>query len=503
MIRRAGKESVRWMGHFFSGIVDFFRSAFWGIHFSIRRKITFDFLTLYVVLTMLSIVVVSILFTYYNVDHLGVEINVNVNKALLAYDRGTYNKQALKKRLDSLSEGSAIELAVDIIGKDSAEQVRTEHFVAGKFPTSLSQRLYYLIVYNYIVKKPYHLNLQSDGVGRNDYVIYQLHSFGRHFRDTAILVLLMMLASGISFFFLSVIGGGRVKAVLSPIEKMTRTAAQISSKNMAERLDVSATKYELRDLAITINDMLDRLSQDYIRQKQFVSDVSHELRTPIAIIGGYGKMVSRWGKTDEKILHEALDAILDEAQNMQGLVENLLTLARSDNQTLTFEYEIFDLSALIRQIAEQARLVDVKKQIIQAETGAELWCNLDMAKIKQVLRIFMDNAIKYTDSGKEVTVFCYTDNRFVYAGVRDQGIGVEKEELPRLFERFYRLDESRARETGGHGLGLAIAKALVIGQGGQIRARSKKGSGSEFAMCFPVERCLIPDGAEKEEPIDV
>ena len=225
-----------------------------------------------------------------------------------------------------------------------------------------------------------------------------------------------------------------------------------------------------------------------------MSDVSHELRTPIAIIGGYGKMVSRWGKTDEKILHEALDAILDEAQNMQGLVENLLTLARSDNQTLSFEYEIFDLSALTRQIAEQAKLVNARKQVIQAEAVPELWCNLDMAKVKQVLRIFMDNAIKYTDAGKQITVFCYTDDRFVYAGVRDQGIGVEAEELPRLFERFYRLDESRARETGGHGLGLAIAKALVIGQGGQIRARSKKGSGSEFAMIFPKDQCLIPAG---------
>ena len=494
MIRRAGKKSVRLIGRFFGAIADFFRSAFLGIHLSIRRKITFDFLTLYVALTLLSIVVVSFLFTYYSVDHLGVEINANVNKALLAYDRGTYNQQALQKRLDSLSEGSAIELAIDIIGEHSQEHIRTEHFVAGPLPDSLSRRLYYLLAYNYIVKRPYYFNLYSEGIGKNDYVIYQLHSFVRHSRHTAILALLMALTSSISFFFLSVIGGGRVKAVLSPIDKMTRTAAQISSKNMEERLDVSVTKYELRDLAITINDMLDRLSQDYIRQKQFVSDVSHELRTPIAIIGGYGKMVSRWGKTDEKILHEALDAILDEAQNMQGLVENLLTLARSDNQTLSFEYEIFDLSALTRQIAEQAKLVNARKQVIQAEAVPELWCNLDMAKVKQVLRIFMDNAIKYTDAGKQITVFCYTDDRFVYAGVRDQGIGVEAEELPRLFERFYRLDESRARETGGHGLGLAIAKALVIGQGGQIRARSKKGSGSEFAMIFPKEQCLIPAG---------
>ena len=146
MIRRTGRESVRLIGRFFGGIADFFRSAFWGIHFSIRRKITFDFLTLYVVLTLLSIVVVSLLFTYYSVDNLGVEINVNVNKALLAYDRGTYNQQALKKRLDSLSEGSAIELAIDIIGSQSQEQIRTEHFVAGLGPPSLFPPGYFFFV---------------------------------------------------------------------------------------------------------------------------------------------------------------------------------------------------------------------------------------------------------------------------------------------------------------------------------------------------------------------
>ncbi len=491
MIRRVSKESARWIGRFFGGIVDFFRSAFLGIHLSIRRKITVDFLTLYILLSAISIMVVSLLFTYYSVEYLGLEVNANVDKSLLAYDRARYDQEELKKRLDSLSEGSGIELAVDVVGENSTEHVQTEKFINEPFPTSLYQKLYVMIKYNYIAKEPYYINLRSDGVGKNDYVVYQLHHFTRHSRHTAIIALLMTLTSSISFFFLSVIGGGRVKAVLSPIYQMTRTAAQISGKNLEERLDISSTKYELRDLAITINDMLNRLNQDYLRQKQFVSDVSHELRTPIAIINGYGKMVSRWGRSDEKILYEAMDAILDEAQNMQVLVENLLTLARSDNQTLSFEYEIFNLSVLVEQVVEQARLVNSREQVIEAEIEPELWCNLDFAKMKQVLRIFMDNAVKYTDSGKRIIGFCYTDQKNVYVGIRDSGIGVEPDEISRLFERFYRLDESRARETGGHGLGLAIAKALVTGQGGVIRARSQKGVGSEFAMVFPKEQYLI------------
>lgn len=491
MIKRAGKEGVRSVGRFFSWIADFFKSAFLGIHLSIRRKITFDFLTLYVILSAISIVVVSLLFTYYSVNNLSFEINDNINKVLLSYDRGSYRLKDLQERLFSLSQGNDIQLAVEIIGENTTESIQTPQFDQGKLPRTIFQKLYYLFKYKYIVKEPYYYNLRSERIGRNNYVIYQLHSFEKHSRYTAMLALLMTIAASITFFFLSTVGGGRVKSILSPIYKMTRTAAQISGKNMEERLDISSTKYELRDLAITINDMLDRLNRDYIRQKQFVSDVSHELRTPIAIINGYGNMASRWGKTDEKILHEALQAIIDEAGNMQILVENLLTLARSDNQTLSFEYEIFNLSLLIEQITEQAKMVNSREQIIRSEIEADLWVNLDFAKVKQVLRIFMDNAIKYTDKGKEITVFCYSDDRSVHIGIRDQGIGVEKEEIPKLFERFYRLDESRARETGGHGLGLAIARALVTGQGGYIRARSKKGVGSEFTMVFSKEKCLI------------
>lgn len=491
MIKKFARKSVRMLGRFFNWIADFFQSAFLGIHLSIRRKITFDFLALYIVLTTISTIIVSIVFTYYTVDNSSSEINSNVNNLLRAYDREVFKYDELVSRLDNLSEGKAIKLSITVENEGAQYQIKTKDYIESDSANNVFGKIYYLLKYGYIVKRPYYFNLLSDGVGRNNYTIYQIHLFERYSRYTIVLALLMTVASSITFFFLSVIGGGRVKSILSPIYKMTRTAAQISGRNMEERLDISSTKYELRDLAITINDMLDRLNQDYSRQKQFVSDVSHELRTPIAIINGYGKMVSRWGKTDEKILHEALDAILDEADNMNVLVENLLTLARSDNQTLSFEYEIFNLSTLVEKTAEQARIVNTREQIIVSEIEPELWCNLDFAKIKQVMRIFLDNAIKYTDNGKEITVFCYSDEEHIYVGVRDTGIGVEAKEISRLFERFYRLDESRARETGGHGLGLAIAKALVTGQGGIIRARSKKNVGSEFAMVFPKDKYLV------------
>lgn len=493
MIKKWSKRVLQRIVRIVRAISDFFRSLFLGIHFSIRRKITFDFLTLYVFLTVISIVVVSLLFTYYHVDNLSTEVDMNINRSLVAFDREKFDVAELQTRLNNLSEGNYTALAVRIQGQDGNQLVASSNFGLKRFPSNFFEKMYHFIRNGYIIKTPSSLTLKKEGIGRNNYTIYQIHSSARHSKFTLVLVLLMSIAASITFFFLSSIGGGRVKAVLSPITKMTRTAAQISGNNMQERLDVSTTKYELRSLALTINDMLDRLDRDYSRQKQFVSDVSHELRTPIAIINGYGNMVKRWGKADEKILHEALGAILDEAGNMQVLVENLLTLARSDNQTLTFEYEIFNLSMLVEKTAEQARIVNDRQQEIVSEVEPEIWCNLDFAKIKQVLRIFMDNAVKYTDSGKKITAFCYSDENSIYAGIRDSGIGVEKEEIPRLFERFYRLDESRARETGGHGLGLAIAKALVVGQGGVIRARSKKNVGSEFTIVFPKDKSLLQE----------
>ena len=182
--------------------------------------------------------------------------------------------------------------------------------------------------------------------------------------------------------------------MLSPVYEMTLEAKKISISNMDKRLLVSKAKYELKDLAITLNDMLDRLSEDYTKQKRFVSDVSHELRTPISIINGYANMLERWGKSDRAILDEAIGAIISEVKNMQKLVENLLTLVRSDNQTLIYNKELFYLDDLVDAVIKESQMINEKSQNISFYMDQAIQVELDQTKIKQMLRIFVDNADK-------------------------------------------------------------------------------------------------------------
>jgi signal transduction histidine kinase len=267
---------------------------------------------------------------------------------------------------------------------------------------------------------------------------------------------------------------------------MTKTAEQISISNMDMRLDVETTKYELKDLAITLNEMIDRLDKDYDKQKRFVSDVSHELRTPISIISGYASMLERWGKKDEEILDESIEAIIGESKNMQHLVENLLTLVRSDNQTLKYEPITFDIGKLICDVVKEFNMVNNKDQYITCDSSENIMVHLDELKIKQALRIFTDNAVKYTPINGGIQVKCYKMNKEVYIHIKDTGIGISKQDLPFLFERFYRSDESRTKQTGGHGLGLSIARVIIIGHKGKIKVKSRIGKGSEFIITLPM-----------------
>jgi len=307
-----------------------------------------------------------------------------------------------------------------------------------------------------------------------------------HFsKEMLTLTTILLVFFSIGFVFMSMIGGARVKNILSPIFFMTKTAEQISISNLDLRLDVETTKYELKDLAITLNEMLDRLDKDYSKQKRFVSDVSHELRTPISIVSGYASMLERWGKKDDEILEESIDAIKSETINMQHLVENLLTLVRSDNLTLKYEASYFDIGELICDIVKEFNMVNTKDQYITCDSKPGINVFLDEAKIKQTLRIFVDNAIKYTPDSGSVQVKCYQIEEEVFIHIKDTGIGISKEDLSHLFERFYRSDESRTRETGGHGLGLSIAKVMIIGHKGRIKVKSRIGKGSEFIITLP------------------
>lgn len=275
------------------------------------------------------------------------------------------------------------------------------------------------------------------------------------------------------------------KGVFQPIREMTDIVRGISENNLNLRLNIGGSKDELKELAITFNDMMNRIEEDYNRQKQFVSDASHELRTPIAVIQGYVDMLNRWGKNDKEVLQESIDAIKNESENMKDLVNKLLFLARNDRGTLIFQKEEFSLTEMLIETVKETQIIDGSHRI-NYDIKKEISLYADRKRIKQAVRIFIDNAIKYTPNEGEITISLNNDNNYISISIKDTGIGMSKQELKSAFNRFYRSDKSRTKEKGGHGLGLAIAKIIIFGHNGKIKVRSKPSEGSEFKILLKI-----------------
>jgi signal transduction histidine kinase len=276
-----------------------------------------------------------------------------------------------------------------------------------------------------------------------------------------------------------------VTSQLDP-EKMAALAGKLEGINAARldtRIQVDDTQEELKNLARAINSMLDRINESYRAQVRFVSDASHELRTPISVIQGYANLLDRWGKNDEKTLQESINAIKDEAANMKDLVEQLLFLARGDNNTIMLQAETFNLADLAREVFAETKMIDAT-HIFEVK-ASDVWVSADRALIKQATRILVDNAVKYTDPGGQITLSTGFEDGYAKLKVTDNGIGIPPEIVPRIFDRFYRADESRARATGGAGLGLSISKWITSRHGGFMEVLSREGLGTKISIVLP------------------
>ena len=241
---------------------------------------------------------------------------------------------------------------------------------------------------------------------------------------------------------------------------------------------------ELAGLETAVNKLMSRMRDSYRQQARFVSDASHELRTPIAVIRGYADMLDRWGKTDEKILEESIEAIKEESENMQHLVEQLLFLARGDSGRTPLNVSDFDLSEMMKDVWEESSMID-KGHDYKFESGGSVMVRGDISLIKQAARILIENASKYTPEGGEIVLKSLISDGHPAFSVQDSGIGISENDLQHIFERFYRADDSRSKQTGGSGLGLAIAKWIVERHGGRFEVISRKDIGTRITVILP------------------
>ena len=305
------------------------------------------------------------------------------------------------------------------------------------------------------------------------------------FLTESIRICIMILASGAIglFIFVPIVSRTSYK-LIGPIKKMTEITKTITVNNINTRLDVKDTQDELKELSETFNEMMDRIEQGYKTQQQFVSDASHELRTPIAVIKGYVNMLDRWGKNDKAVLEESIVAIKNETESMQDLIEKLLFIARSDKQSLTFTKEDFKICEILFEIEKETLMIDTKHNFsFKFYNDVNIYA--DKNRIKQAVRIFIENAIKFTPKSGNIKVTGYISEEYYVIKISDTGMGIEKKDLDKIFNRLYRAEQSRNKDIGGHGLGLSIARIIIIGHKGKIKVKSTVDKGSEFLIMLP------------------
>jgi signal transduction histidine kinase len=227
------------------------------------------------------------------------------------------------------------------------------------------------------------------------------------------------------------------------------------------------------------------ISGAFTRQREFVADASHELRTPLSVLLSSIDAVEMTIEP-EGFVEKLLANMRLEVKRMTDLVSDLLTLARSDSNSNVLKKETFDFRAFAEKAIESVSPLAAEKEIsLSMEAPSSLKATGDSQRLSQLLYILLDNAIKYTPAEGQVKLSLRNAGNELWFSVEDTGIGIKKEDFPRIFERFYRVDKSRSRQVGGHGLGLSIAKWIVDTHGGAIHLSSEVGKGSKFTVRIP------------------
>lgn len=291
-----------------------------------------------------------------------------------------------------------------------------------------------------------------------------------------------LLLAGLGGYFLA-------RKSLSPVAAMASTARTIGAANLHDRLGVSNPRDELGQLAISFNELLDRLEDSFERQRRFIADASHELRTPAAILRGETEVTLSRPDRSPTEYREALTILRDESQRLAHIIEDLFTLTRADAGQYPINSRDFYLDELASDVLRHARsLAHVKNITLTPSIEPELLFHGDEALLRRLFLNLLDNAIKYTPAGGQVTLDCKKNSAQYVVNVTDTGPGISPELQPRIFERFFRADKVRARaetDSGGAGLGLSIARWIAEAHHGRLELVRSDTSGSTFSVTLP------------------
>ena len=279
------------------------------------------------------------------------------------------------------------------------------------------------------------------------------------------------------------------KFVFKPILEFKEQMMSITEENIIQERMVLPEKDDLFfDMTTHMNALLERIAFYIQQQHHFVEDVSHELRTPVAIVEGHLKLLTRWGKNDPAVLEDSLNTSLTELNRMKSLVQEMLDLSRAESATEHYKDAVTLVQDALYSTINNFRLLYPDfKFTVDNDTKRLVNVQMYVNHFEQVLIILLDNAVKYSAERKEIIVsLSISHHQQVEIAVQDFGIGMSSEDQERVFSRFYRVDKARSRSRGGNGLGLSIAKELVISYGGSISLTSKLEHGSIFRIKLPM-----------------
>jgi two-component system, OmpR family, sensor histidine kinase ArlS len=312
----------------------------------------------------------------------------------------------------------------------------------------------------------------NEGVVANLQVIESLEGTAKNVRVLQIVLTVVTVIALIPLFISARLLS---ELMIRPITNMIDTMTEIRRSGHYKRLSFPRkSKDELMQMGETFNDMMDLLEENYEKQEQFVTNASHELKTPLTVIESYASLLKRRGKDQPELFEESVEAIHSEAVRMRELTQQLLLLARHEEHWKVDIQEV-SLLEIVGKSVRSFHEAFYRNVVLDAQTE-NLFVRTDPQKLKQILYILLDNAYKYSQD--EIQVRVTSDHKGAIIEIIDSGIGIPKDDLPKVFDRFYRVDKARTRKTGGFGLGLALAKEIVDAIGARIQLKSIEGHGT-------------------------
>lgn len=366
---------------------------------------------------------------------------------------------------------------IQVLGS-SGELIRTiqDPAVTAAFPLNLPDQRGTLEVEGEMfayVKAPI---IWIDGEVATIVVAQSLREVTDNLQTLRLVLVTVTLLAMIPIIISSIVLGG---IVTKPITNLTNTMTRIQRNGQFEKLPITqSSNDEIGQMGITFNEMMALLEENYKKQEEFVSNASHELKTPLTVISSYAKLLQRQGMDDAKIAEEALAAIQGESERMKAMIEQFLHIARRSETQMAFA-EV-DLISVLEQTSSSMN-ASFNREFRLLADDKSIPVITDLAKMKQLLYILLDNARKYS-SGR-IEIIAKKDGAPMIQ-IRDYGMGIPKESLPFIFDRFYRVDKARSRETGGFGLGLSLAKQLADSLGVELEIESIEGMGTTVSIVF-------------------